>query len=206
MVDQLAQEYAGQPVVFLEYDVDNAPFSRYARWWAAYGGSSATLPLVMVDSGNQFGGGYVDFHTVYGNMVATALARPAQVELHAYWWRTGDQVRFNVHVTNPGPDPIAGATAHAIVYEQTHVRLTDRFVRAAVDIPMSELAPAATVTYTLTTPDLAGVDWSRLRFLALVDQRPPGTTGAYDTLQAAFAEASNAGTPLPKVYLPLIGR
>lgn len=206
MVDQLAQEYAGQPVVFLEYDVDNAPYTRYTRWWAASGAGTATLPLVMVDSGNQYTGGYADFHTVYGNMVDTALARPAQVELHAYWWRTGDQVRFNVHVTNPGPDPIAGATAHAIVYEVTHVRLTDRFVRTAVSVPMSELAPGATVTYTLATSDLAGVDWGRLRYLALVDQRPPGAAGAYDTLQAAVAEASNEGTPLPRVYLPLVGR
>jgi hypothetical protein len=160
----------------------------------------------MVDSGIQHNGGYLDFHTVYGNMVNTALTRPAQVDIQAYWWRTGDQVRFYVHVTNPGPDPLAGATAHAIVYEETHVRLTDRFVRSAVAVPMSELTPGAVVSYTLETPDLAGVDWDRLHYIVLVDQRPPGQIGAYDTLQAVFAEPSNEGTPLPKTYLPLIGR
>ena len=194
-------------MIFLEYDVDNAPYSRYGRWWAAYGGGgSATLPLVMVDSGNQFSGGYEDFHTVYGDMVDTALTRPTQVDIQAYWWRTGDQVRFYVHATNTGAAAISGATAHAIVYEETHVRLTDRFVRSAVAVPMSELAPGAVVTYTLETPDLAGVDWDRLRYITLVDQRPPGQSGAYDTLQAAFAEPSNEGTPLPKTYLPLIER
>jgi len=206
VVDQLAQEYAGQPVVFLEYDVDDAPDSRYVRWWAASGAGTATLPLVMVDSGNQYTGGYLDFHTVYGGMVDTALTRPAQVDIQAYWWRTGNRVRFYVHVTNPGTDPLTGATAHAIVYEETHVHLTDRFVRQAVAMPMDNLAPGATVTYTLDTPDLTGVDWERLRYLALVDQRLHGATGAYDTLQAAFAEPSNAGTPLPKTYLPLIER
>jgi len=187
--------------------VDDAPNSRYGRWWSAYGaGGTATLPLVMVDSGNQFSGGRQDFHTVYGNMVNTALTRPAQVDIQAYWWRTGDQVRFYVHVTNPGPDPLTGATAHAIVYEETHVRLTDRFVRQAVAEPMMTLGAGSTDTYTLETPDLTGVDWNRLRYIVLVDRRPPGQGGAYDTLQAVFAEPSNEGTPLPKTYLPLIGR
>jgi hypothetical protein len=164
------------------------------------------LPLVMVDSGNQFSGGSEDFHTVYGDMVDAALTRPAQVDLQAYWWRTGDLVRFYVHVTNTGAATISGATAHAIVYEETHVHLTDRFVRQAVATPMEDLAPGATVTYTLDTLDLTGLDWQRLRYIALVDQRQPGTSGAYDTLQAAYAEASNEGTPLPKVYLPLTER
>ena len=160
----------------------------------------------MVDSGNQYIGGRQDFHTVYGDMVETALTRPTQVDIQAYWWRTGDLVRFYVHVTNTGAATISGATAHAIVYEEAHVRLTDRFVREAVAMPMGDLAPGATVTYTLDTPDLTGLDWQRLRYLALVDQSLLGTSGAYDTLQAAYAEASNEGTPLPKVYLPLIER
>lgn len=186
--------------------MDDAPYSRYGRWWAASGAGTATLPLVMVDSGNQYTGGYLDFHAVYGDMVETALTRPAQVDIQAYWWRIGDQVRFYVHVTNTGAAAISGATAHAIVYEEAHVRLTDRFVRQAAAAPMTTLAAGSTVTYTLETPDLAGVDWDRLRYIVLVDQRPPGQGGAFDTLQAVFAEPSNAGTPLPKTYLPLIER
>ena len=51
MVDQLAEEYAGDPVVFIEYDVDNPPGNRVSRWWAAWGsGGSVYLPLIMVDS------------------------------------------------------------------------------------------------------------------------------------------------------------
>ena len=160
----------------------------------------------MVDSGNQYSGGSEDFHTVYSGMVETALTRPTQVDIRAYWWRTGDRVRFYMHVTNTGAATISGATAHAIVYEETHVRLTDRFVREAVATSIEDLAPGATVTYTLDTPDLTGLDWPRLRYIALVDQSLPGAGGAYDTLQAAYAEASIEGTPLPKVYLPMIGR
>ena len=164
------------------------------------------MPLVMVDSGNQYSGGYEDFHAVYGDMVDTALTRPTQVDIQAYWWRTGDQVSLYVPVTNTGAAAISGATAHAIVYEETHVRLTDRFVRQAVAMPMGDLAPGATVTYTLDTPDLTGVDWQRLHYIVLVDQRLPGASGAYDTLQAVYADASIEGTPLPKTYLPLIER
>jgi len=53
VVDQLSKEYAGQSVIFLELAVDDLVDLRYGRWWAAINGTSAILPLMMVDSGNK---------------------------------------------------------------------------------------------------------------------------------------------------------
>lgn len=207
MVDQLALEYAGQPVVFLEYDVDSAPSSRSSRWWLAAGVTSATLPLVMVDSGNQVSSGSQDFATVYRAMVDAALPRPPQADIQAYWWREGERVRFRVHVTNLTDGTLATAALHAIVFEESKVKLTNRFVREAVAEWIWDLAPGATETYTLTTPALAGVDWERLRYIVLVDAQASGMTGPYDTLQAVYALVSIEGEPLPDVmYLPLVAR
>ncbi len=190
-VDQLAQDYAGQPVVFVEYDVDNAPYSRYGRWWAAFGGDSATLPLVMVDSGNQIRDGYVDFYNVYKAMVDAALARPPQAEIQAHWWRTGNKVGFYVQVKNLSTVTLSSwtnsATVHAIVYEDTHVKVTNRFIRAAVETDISSLAPNATATFKLETSDLNDVNWDNLHFVVLVDYHPSGPEGAFDMLQAAVA-------------------
>jgi hypothetical protein len=190
-VDQLAQDYADQPVVFIEYDVYNAPSSRYGRWWTAFGGGSATLPLVMVDSGNQISNGYVDFYNVYKAMVDAALARPAQAEIQAHWWRTGDKVGFYVQVKNLSTVTLSSgansATVHAIVYEDARVKVTNRFARAAVKADISNLTPNATATFTLETSDLSDVNWDNLHYIVLVDYRPSGSIGAYDMLQAAVA-------------------
>lgn len=208
MVDQLAQEYAGQPVVFLEYDVDDAPSSRSSRWWTAQGGGGVvTLPLVMVDSGNQVSNGNEDFAAVYRAMVDAALPRAVQADITAYWWRDGDRVRFRVHVTNLTGAALASAEVHAIVYEETKVKLTNRFVRQAVDEWIWDLAPNATSTYTLETPALTDVAWDRLRYIVLVDSQAAVGVGAYDTLQAVYALASIEGEPLPDVmFLPLVAR
>jgi hypothetical protein len=195
----LAQDYAGQPVVFIEYDADNAPGSRYGLWWAAFsGGTTVYLPLVMVDSGHQISNGPVDFYNVYKAMVDTELVRPAQAEIQASWWRTGDKVGFYIQVKNLSTVALSSssnsAAVHAIVYEEdVPARDTHRFGRAAVSTDISNLAPNATATYTLETSDLTGVNWDKLHFIVLVDYRPSGSVGAYDMLQAAVALP--AGSP-----------
>jgi hypothetical protein len=51
---------------------------RLGRWFAAWNQpGDIYLPLAMVDSGNQISNGSVEFATVYGDMVDTALSRPA---------------------------------------------------------------------------------------------------------------------------------
>jgi hypothetical protein len=73
---------------------------------------------------------------------------------------------------------------HAIVYEETHVADTDRFVRAVVSTAITSLAPGDTATFTLEV-SLPGANWSRLHSVVLADYRPAGATGPYDMLQAA---------------------
>ena len=189
-MDQLAQDYAGRPVVFLEHDVDNAPPTRYGRWWSAYSGASPYLPLVMVDSGNRISNGWLDFYSVYKGMVDAELARLAQAEVRAYWWRAGNKVHFSVQVTNSSGGALGaanGASVHALVYEDAKVHSTSRYVRAAVAKDIVSLAAGATASLSLQTPDLSGVDWNRLHYVAAVDYRPGGASGPYDMLQAALA-------------------
>jgi len=144
----------------------------------------------MVDSGNQISNGYVNFYNVYKTMVDNALARPPQADIQAYCWRTANKVGFNIQVKNLSAVTLSSsnsATVHAIVYEDAHVKVTNRFARAAVDQGISNLAPNATATFTLETPDLSNVIWDNLHFVVLVDYRPSGSVGAFDTLQAAIA-------------------
>jgi hypothetical protein len=193
-VEQLASDYAGQRVVFLEQDVDSPIGSRYSRWWAAYGsGGSVTLPLVMADSGNQISNGSVDFYDTYKAMIDAELARPAQMEIQASTQRVGDTLYFDIELKNLSGVTLGSsnsATVHAIVYEDAHVIHTDRIVRAADQTIISPaLAPGATKTLTLETA-LSGVDWDKIHPIVLVDYRPGGSSGAYDMLQAALASAA----------------
>ncbi len=176
--------------MFLEHDVDNAPPTRYGRFWAAYAGGSASLPLVMVDSGNRTSTGYLDFYNVYKGMVDAELARPAQADVRAYYSRMGNKVHFLICVTNLSGDSLGAANSasvHAMVYEDAKVHSTSRYVRAAVAQDIASLASGATASFDLETPDLVGVDWDRLHYVAAVDYRPGSGGGAYDMLQAAVA-------------------
>jgi len=123
-------------------------------------------------------------------MVDNALARPAQAEIQAYWWRTGNKIGFYVQVENLSAATLSysnDARVHAIVYEDARVKVTNRFARAVAYSHISNLAPSATATFNLETSDLAGVNWDNLHFIVLVDYRPSGSVGAYDMLQAAIA-------------------
>jgi hypothetical protein len=192
-VDQLADEYAGSPIYFLEYPVDSAPSNRSSRWWAAYTeGGSVYLPLVMLDSGIQISNGPVDFYNVYKPMVDAALARPAQAAITSYILRCGNKLRFFMRLTNHSGVSLLNSTnnaaVHAIVWEDTHVADTNRYVRASVSANItSVLADGTSATFVLETPELTGVDWDKLHAAALADYRPAGLIGPYDMLQAAAA-------------------
>ncbi len=192
-VNQLAQDYAGQLVVFLEYDVDDSiSFARAGRWWSAYGGGSVTLPMVMVDSGNQISNGYEDFYATYSSMVDASMARDAQANIIASGQRIGDTLRVNAEVHNKSDVTLSfgnNATVWLIVYETFDSsgagRLTNRFVRATTRISIaSPISPDGTENFVLDTPTLDGVVWDNLQAIVLVDYLPSGSSGAYDMLQA----------------------
>jgi hypothetical protein len=187
----LAKDYVELPVVFLEYSVNPDFPTRSTRWWAAFGGGSANTPLMMVDSGNQFTSGWLDdFYNTYKTMVDNSMVRLPQASLEAYAWRTGNKVSFYLQLQNLAGvalSPSNFATLHGIVYEDTEVGITSRYVRAAVSTGISNLAPGASATFTFETADLVGVDWEKLHYLVLVDYIPADSLGAYDMLQAAQA-------------------
>lgn len=189
MVDQLADQLADQPVVFLEHDVDHPGGNRLDRWWAGWAvGGSVYLPLVMVDSGDQCRSGSIDFAWVYGRMVESAMARPAQARLEVERERDGNAFRFSVEVTNLSGVTLGSAndaTLTAIVYEERQVGETGRWVRAAGSTPIAGLAPGATRSYTLQVNVPSSADWSRLHTVVLAEYRPASATGPYDMLQAA---------------------
>jgi hypothetical protein len=189
VVDQLAEEYAGDPVVFVEYDVDNPAGNRVSRWWAAWGsGGSVYLPLIMVDSGNQISNGSVAFLQRYRAMVDAALQRPAAARLEVSRELAGNSYRFDIALTNMSGvtlGPANNATLHVIVYEEAHVGDTDRWVRAATFRSISNLAPEATASFTVEIAPQGVVDWDKVHSVVIADYRPEGASGAYDTLQAA---------------------
>lgn len=195
-MDALASEYgnADQPVVFLEQDVDYPIGKRIDRWLAAYNSSApAYLPLVMVDSGHQISSGsQTDFGATYRRLVDAELVRPPQAEIEAYTRQVGTRVRVYVRVVNAAGRPLSAArndaTLHTLVWEDRHVGVTNRIVRAAPWVGISpEVAPNGSFTATLETSDLSGVNWSALHTVVVADYLP-GPGPAYDMLQAALAE------------------
>ena len=192
VVDQLANEYAGSPIVFLEHPVTDPPLSRFSRYLSA---SVSTIPpMVMIDSGNQVSSGIMNYYSVYKSLVDQALTRPPRGGIQATWKRIGDQVHFSVQVTNQSGGTLSllqnAATVHVMVYEETNVGVTSRYVRAAVSKSIINSLPSgASASFTLETADLTGVDWSKLHYLALVDYQPGGVAvlEPYDILQAAVA-------------------
>jgi hypothetical protein len=161
----------------------------------------------MVDSGNQYSSGPVNFYAIYKEMVDNSLLRPAQAAIEAYAWRDGDKVGFYAQLQNLSGvalSPDNWAAVHGIVYEDISVGVTSRYVRAVVSSSISNLEPGETSTFTFETPDLEGVNWEKLHYLVLVDYLPPGSVGAYDMLQAAQAVPVSAPfvvQPDPLVFL-----
>jgi hypothetical protein len=190
VVDKLADEYMGQPVVFLEYNVNGSFYSRSSRWWQASGQDYASLPMVMVDSGNQYTSGYVNFEPVFKAMVDTSILRPPQAALEAYAWRDGNKVDFYAQVQNLSGvtlSPTNNATVHGIVYEDIHAGATDRYVLASVSTSIPNLPANEIATFRIETFDLEGVNWDKLHYIVMVDYTPLEPTGAYDMLQAVHA-------------------
>lgn len=180
-------------MLFLEYDVDEDSGDRISRWYYAYEGDGLVmLPLTVVDSGVKISYGRVDFYPVYKDMVETALARPAEADVVAHWWRSGEQVEVVVRVTNLLAETLGvvnynNAALFALVYEENPIQLTGRFVHAVETTRVVELATNETHTYHFSLLVPPGIDWNKAHVVALVDFIPHGATH-YVMLQAARAE------------------
>lgn len=196
-VDQLATQYASQPVLFLEDDLTVAKGDRISRFYAARGYSYYDLnPYMMVNSGHGgqrwTQGPETDFVAKYKSMVDAEMVRPALVEMYVYHRRVGDTVRIYAEVVNTTPVTLSPsafpAWVHGIIWEDTKVLDTNRYVRYALATPVPGLVPGARGGFTLDTGTLASVTWDKIHVLALTDYKPGGVTGTnYDMMQAAHA-------------------
>ncbi len=190
-VDALALQYQGR-AVFIEQNVDAPVGNRLSRFWAAFTGGTAYLPLVILDSGHRMITGDVGSSTpLYQSLVESELARPPQAEIEAYARQVGTRMRVYARLRNTSAATLSAgsnqAALHALVYEDRHVGVTAHFMRAApwLDIE-SQLAPGGVLTATLDTDALSNVTWNALHTVVVADYTPaPGSP--FDMLQAAVA-------------------
>lgn len=206
-VDQLAYDYAAQPVVFIEHDPTSP---RVSRFWSAHGGGTVGYPLVIVDSGHRYtdrSASGTNFYNVYKGFVDAELLRQPAAEVYAQYTRVSNHFQVQVKVKNLSGVTLSssnGATVTVIVYEDALVNATNRYARGVVMQTFSTaLANNAERTFTLNTPDLDPWDWSGLHIIAMAEYRPSGSN-AYDTLQAAIATPGGPLTILPNPILFMI--
>lgn len=208
MINQLAEEYSNQPVVFLDYHYDMAVPPAYlppqTRWDVIQAsvppGTPLSLTWAVVDSGRRIhrGAETTDVAlTEYRAMVNDALLQPPKAEINAVYWREDDSVNILATVTNNSTIMLStanNASVHAIAKEPgvqypTHTTLHPGLNSAMASI--SNLAPGETGSYFITLPDLQPTDWENLEFIVLVDYQT-GLNLPYDQLQAAFAQPATS--------------
>jgi len=191
VVDQLAESYRNQPVVFLEYPYYYPPGDRQSRMFATVPSGTIYFPVVMVDSGQQYRMGQVEFAQEYTSMVEQSLARPAQAALALRCERHGEDLDVWVTLTNHSGVLLSSsndATVHVIVFEENPLGVntdTSRRVREAKArrIARCEDGESKRISLTISLEGLP-VRWENLWAVVILDYRPDGATGKYDTLQA----------------------
>ncbi|MFH1965852.1 MAG: hypothetical protein ABIJ42_09985 [Acidobacteriota bacterium] len=128
-IEALRKEFAGQDVLFLEYDWNDAysPATiRGSRFAHAknISGKDYSPPFAMVDSGQQILGGdpgKVNYETDYRSMILASQARPPKADLYAVARRAGGELIFDVVLTNRSGVTISGAQlayVQVILYEE----------------------------------------------------------------------------------------
>lgn len=205
-MDDLQDEYLrrGESVLFLEQNDYEPVGNRIDRFWNAYGGTSASVPKVVIDSGYRVASGHQpDYRVAYRKLINEALERPPKADVSATYQVEGNTALVTVQVTNYSEQVLGElnfAAVTAIVYQNARIVHTHRFVRAAVELPIrSPLAVGATATYRLRAEIDPTVPWDQCRIVALVDYQPDLASSRYDMLQAALAVPST----LPfRLFLP----
>jgi hypothetical protein len=205
VADDLARSYqsADKRAFFIEHDVDGNS-ARENRWWTAKAGTSATTPLILVDSGFKWTeGSHNDFKKKYKEMVDTALARPAQARLDAYYTREGSKAKLWVKVTNLSGSTIGydnELTLWVLVFEDKNVIHMARYVRGEGRLLIEDdIADGASAEYEVLSGDIRGANWDRVHVLALLDARPR-SSGPYEMLQVQ--EAVFGAPPDPTALVP----
>lgn len=203
MIDQIAQEYANQPVIVLDYhfSIDVPPLFNppQARWDVIQASVPPGTPLgltwTVVDSGRLYHRGASTYDEAYDNytaMIDDALTQPAAAEIHTFWWRDGSTVKVTATVTNNSTVTLStdnNAGVYGIVKEtgmryETHT--TSHPALNAAKTAISGLEPGQTATFTIDVPDINPTDWNKIEVIVLVDYQT-ATDAPYEQLQAAIA-------------------
>ncbi len=143
----------------------------------------------MVASGFLVTNGSESFYSAYESLVEQALDRPPTARIQVERSRVGNAFSFAIDVTNLSDVTLSsaanGATVNVLVFEEgAEGAVTDRYVRGVAETPINDLEPGQTASFSVeVTPN--NPDWPSLHSVVLVDYRPRGTIGHYETLQAA---------------------
>ena len=215
MINQFAEDYSDQPVVFIDYRYSMADPPEYPtpefRWEIIRATEEGLgLTWAVVDSGRMYNRGAEtteDAVEAFTEMLESALARPAEAEIHALWERVGDSVNVIVTVKNTSTITLSlanNAAVHAIVKEPNTVRPNHTTINPGLDSGraiIESLAPGETGTVSITVPNLDPINWDNVQVVVLVDyQVEPGSH--YDQLQARFASEVKNRLYLPSVLRP----
>ncbi len=212
-INRLAADYADENVLFLEYNPDSASNNRLTHFFAAQGGGSAALPLVMVESGFRYTAGYhTNFYGDYAEMIDTVQSLQAMVGLSATWEQVDDNANVYVTVLNTSGIKLTKSNAHLhlIVYaeearedEAPFTHLTNRYVLGDYQYTLA-VDKGAQVSLTKTLEPIDSREWADVKILALVDYLQ--ANGTYFSLQAAVAtpEAQNTTVSVDQTSLNLV--
>lgn len=174
-------------MLIIEHDVDATLADRRDRWFDAFNQSGDVyLPLMMIDSGNQYSNGDENFVQVYSSMIDTALARPTGASLLVSADQSGSILRFEVQLSNTSGEILSAAndaTLTALVWEEPSVAGAIPLVTAAGTSAITTLADGDTRDYNIEA-SVGGLNASRIRWVVIADYRPASSASAYDTLQA----------------------
>ncbi len=144
----------------------------------------------MVASGFLVTNGSEAFYSAYESMVEQAMDRQPGVRIQVDRSRAGNAFSFDIELTNLSEVTLSssgnGATVNVLVFEEgVEGGATGRFVRGVGEAPIVDLEPGQTASFAVqVTPN--DPDWPNLHSVVLVDYRPRGTIGHYETLQAAY--------------------
>ena len=201
-MDQLADRY-GDDVVIVEWDLDRQMTSQSPRrgmWFRARGATSATTPMILVDSGYAITEGHhQDFDRVYSRLIEEARAVPPLVTIEAFYEVEGSNVQIQGRFRNDHSQPLVyddNVQLHALIYEEKHSVHTGRIVQASKTVPvLDDVEPGAWADFEIEVDGAAGLNWSRSHVVVIADFRP-NNQQAYMALNSTLAIE---GAPTPTV-------
>lgn len=194
-VDQMVQSFAGQPVIFLDYDYSIMPLSssRVNSWLAASGSTTlpSSYPMTMLDSGHTSSTTTIDV-TNYSNLITAELAQAPKAWMGGSCQRQGNRIRFNGYLINKNDFALTvdqnPVQITIVVFEDTPDGSLHRIVRATSSMGLQqEINPDQVATFSMVTDEMKTVaNWKALHCVLLAETRPAGSTGAYTMLQACL--------------------